>query len=148
MRNREYIEFETLEKQCWSYLRSIKTAINYFFNKHFTLNLPIFLIGKIWLNIGIWQTLGFSNLKMFPQKTYLLNLPSETLRNFVICCYCQEKTWDKKYNLILSLLSFCRLFALKVQCKIGFILLRYLIEYSTGNIEPEWITGIKIKPEN
>jgi hypothetical protein len=25
-----YIEFETLKKQCWSYLRNIKTAINYF----------------------------------------------------------------------------------------------------------------------
>jgi hypothetical protein len=30
MRNRGYIEFETLEKQCWSYLRIIKTALNYF----------------------------------------------------------------------------------------------------------------------
>jgi hypothetical protein len=29
--NREYIEFETLKKQFWSYLRNIKTAINYFF---------------------------------------------------------------------------------------------------------------------
>jgi hypothetical protein len=28
MRNRGYIEFETLEKQCWSNLRNIKTAIN------------------------------------------------------------------------------------------------------------------------
>jgi hypothetical protein len=29
MRNRGYIEFETLEKQCWSYLRNIKPATNY-----------------------------------------------------------------------------------------------------------------------
>jgi hypothetical protein len=64
LRNRGYIEFETLEKQCWSYLRNIKTAINYFFYKHFAHNLPIFLLDKIWLNIGICQTLGFSILKM------------------------------------------------------------------------------------
>jgi hypothetical protein len=31
IRNREYIEFETLKKQFWSYLRNIKTTINYFF---------------------------------------------------------------------------------------------------------------------
>jgi hypothetical protein len=30
MRNWGYIEFETLEKLCWSYLRNIKTTINYF----------------------------------------------------------------------------------------------------------------------
>jgi hypothetical protein len=30
MRNGRYIEFETLEKQYWSYLRNTKTAINYF----------------------------------------------------------------------------------------------------------------------
>jgi hypothetical protein len=30
IRKREYIEFETLKKQCWSYVRNIKTAINYF----------------------------------------------------------------------------------------------------------------------
>jgi hypothetical protein len=30
MRNRGYIEFEMLEKQCFSYLRKIMTAINYF----------------------------------------------------------------------------------------------------------------------
>jgi hypothetical protein len=46
MRNRGYIEFDTLEKQCWSYLRNIKTAINYFFYKRFAHNLPIFLKGK------------------------------------------------------------------------------------------------------
>jgi hypothetical protein len=28
MRNRGYFEFETLEKQCWSYLRNMETAIN------------------------------------------------------------------------------------------------------------------------
>jgi hypothetical protein len=27
----QYMELETLKKQCWSYLRNIKTAINYFF---------------------------------------------------------------------------------------------------------------------
>jgi hypothetical protein len=31
MRNRGHIEFETLGKQCWSYKRNIKTAINYFY---------------------------------------------------------------------------------------------------------------------
>jgi hypothetical protein len=28
MRNRGYIEFETLEKQCWSYLRNIKRTFS------------------------------------------------------------------------------------------------------------------------
>jgi hypothetical protein len=36
MRNRGYIEFETLEKHCWSYLTNIKTAINYFLQKFCT----------------------------------------------------------------------------------------------------------------
>jgi hypothetical protein len=62
-RNWGYIEFEMLEKQCCSYLRNIKTAINYVC-KRFEHNLLIFLIGKIWMNIGICQTLGFSILKM------------------------------------------------------------------------------------
>jgi hypothetical protein len=31
MRNRGYIEFETLEKQRWSYLWNIKTALNCLF---------------------------------------------------------------------------------------------------------------------
>jgi hypothetical protein len=35
MRNLGYIEFETVEKQ-WSYLRNIKTAINYFFLQMFS----------------------------------------------------------------------------------------------------------------
>jgi hypothetical protein len=39
MRNQGNIEFETLENQCWSYLRNIQTAINYFY-KHFAHNLP------------------------------------------------------------------------------------------------------------
>jgi hypothetical protein len=64
MRNRGYIEFETLEKQCWSYIRNIKTAVNYFYT-YFTDNLPIFLIGKIWQNIGICQTLGWCRLSIF-----------------------------------------------------------------------------------
>jgi hypothetical protein len=64
MRNRGYIEFKSLEKQCWSYLMNIKTAINYFFYKRFTHKLPTFLTGKIWLNIGICQTLKFSSLKI------------------------------------------------------------------------------------
>jgi hypothetical protein len=59
-----YIEFQTLDKHSWLYLRNIKTAINYCFYKWCAHNLPIFLIGKIWLNIGICQTLGFSILKM------------------------------------------------------------------------------------
>jgi hypothetical protein len=46
IRNREYIEFETLKKQCWSYLRNIKTAINYFFYKRFVQNLAKFLLSK------------------------------------------------------------------------------------------------------
>jgi hypothetical protein len=69
MRNWGYIECETWEKQCWSYLRNIRTAINYFFYKRFAHNLLIFLIGNIWLNIGICQTLGFSILKMSPLKS-------------------------------------------------------------------------------
>jgi hypothetical protein len=60
------IAFETLEKQCCSYLRNIKTAINNFC-KPFAHNLPIFFIGELWLNIGICQTLGFSIQKMSPQ---------------------------------------------------------------------------------
>jgi hypothetical protein len=39
-------EFETLKKQCWSYLRNIRTAINYFFFKRFAKNLAIFLLSK------------------------------------------------------------------------------------------------------
>jgi hypothetical protein len=46
IRNREYIEFETLKKQFWSYVRNIKTAINYFFYKRFAQNLPKFLLRK------------------------------------------------------------------------------------------------------
>jgi hypothetical protein len=61
-----------LEKQCWSYLRNIKTAINYFFYERFALNQPIFLIGKIWMNIGICKTLGFSILKMRPLSAYII----------------------------------------------------------------------------
>jgi hypothetical protein len=45
MRNRGYIKLEMLERQCWSYLRNIKTAINYFY-KRFKHNLPTVLIGK------------------------------------------------------------------------------------------------------
>jgi hypothetical protein len=45
-RNRKEIEFETLEKQCWSYLRNIKAALNYFFYKRFAHYLPIFIISK------------------------------------------------------------------------------------------------------
>jgi hypothetical protein len=32
-RNRGYIEFEILEKQCWSYLGKIKAAINDFYKR-------------------------------------------------------------------------------------------------------------------
>jgi hypothetical protein len=39
-----------------------------FFNKRFAHNLPIFLIGKFWLNIAICQTLEFSILKMSLQE--------------------------------------------------------------------------------
>jgi hypothetical protein len=46
IRNREYIEFETFKKQCWSYLRNIKTAITYFFYKRFAQNLAKFLFTK------------------------------------------------------------------------------------------------------
>jgi hypothetical protein len=46
MRNQKEIEFETLEKQCWSYLSNIKTALNYFFYKRFAHYLPIFIIRK------------------------------------------------------------------------------------------------------
>jgi hypothetical protein len=46
IRNRVYIEFETLKKQCWSYLRNIKRAINYFFYKRLAQNLAKFLLSK------------------------------------------------------------------------------------------------------
>jgi hypothetical protein len=36
------------------------------FYKRFAYNLPIFLIGKIWINIDIYQTMGFSIQKMSP----------------------------------------------------------------------------------
>jgi hypothetical protein len=48
-------------KKCWSFLRNIKTAKNYFFYKRFAQNLAKL---NFWLNIGICQTLGFSILKM------------------------------------------------------------------------------------
>jgi hypothetical protein len=53
-------EFETLEKQCWSNQRNIYDSNELFFYKHFAHNLPIFLQGNIWLNIGICQTLVFT----------------------------------------------------------------------------------------
>jgi hypothetical protein len=59
-----------MEKQHWSYQRNIKKAINYFY-KYFAHILPIFLIGKILLKIGICQTLGFSILKMSPLESVL-----------------------------------------------------------------------------
>jgi hypothetical protein len=46
MRNQGNIEFETLEKQCWSYLRDIKIAISYFFYKRFAHNLPTYISQK------------------------------------------------------------------------------------------------------
>jgi hypothetical protein len=48
-----------------TYPRNIMTSMNYFY-KRFAHNLPIFLTGKIWLNIGICQTLWFSILKILP----------------------------------------------------------------------------------
>jgi hypothetical protein len=42
----QYIEFETLKKQCWPYLRNIKTAKNYFFYIRFAQNLAKFLLSK------------------------------------------------------------------------------------------------------
>jgi hypothetical protein len=57
MRNLGYIEVETIEKQCWSYLRNIKPArtISYECFAHY---LPIFLIRKIWdvPNTGIFYS--------------------------------------------------------------------------------------------
>jgi hypothetical protein len=49
----QYFKFETLEKQWWSYLRKIKVAKT-IFHKRFAHNLTIFIIGKIWVNIGIF----------------------------------------------------------------------------------------------
>jgi hypothetical protein len=69
MRNRVHIELETLEKNSVGHMISkescTRTAINYFY-KRFAHNQPLFLIGKIGLNIRIFQTLGFSILKMSP----------------------------------------------------------------------------------
>jgi hypothetical protein len=59
------IENRVRKKQCWSYLRQQVTIFVY---KCFVYDLPIFLLGKPWLNIGICPTLGFSILKMSPQS--------------------------------------------------------------------------------
>jgi hypothetical protein len=37
-----YFEFETSEKQCWSYLRNIKAAINYLFANVSHITYPYF----------------------------------------------------------------------------------------------------------
>jgi hypothetical protein len=63
----DILSLKRWKKQCWSYLRNIKTAINYFLQTFRAYNLPIFLIGNSWLNIGVCQTQGFSILKMPPQ---------------------------------------------------------------------------------
>jgi hypothetical protein len=69
------------------------TALNYFFYKRFAHNLPMFLIGKILLNIGICQTLRFSILKMSPRSIFLYFLFLNKYRylhvskSFVLC-YC------------------------------------------------------------
>jgi hypothetical protein len=55
--NRRYFEFETLEKSCLSYLRNIKTAINYNFFTN-VLHIPIFIIRKTWQNNGIGKKTG------------------------------------------------------------------------------------------
>jgi hypothetical protein len=47
-RNRRYIEFETLEKQRLSYIRNIKTAINYFFTNVSYIIYPYFSSEKHW----------------------------------------------------------------------------------------------------
>jgi membrane protease subunit (stomatin/prohibitin family) len=46
MRNREYIEVETLKKQSWSYLRNIKTAINNFCLQTFCSKSSQFLLSN------------------------------------------------------------------------------------------------------
>jgi hypothetical protein len=43
---------------------------NKLFFKCFVHNIPIFLVGNIWPNIGICQTLGFSILKMSPLQCF------------------------------------------------------------------------------
>jgi hypothetical protein len=70
MRNRGSVEFETLEKTVLVISKEYLDSNKLFFYKRFVHNLPIFLIGKIWLNIGICQTLGFSILKMWPRNSY------------------------------------------------------------------------------
>jgi hypothetical protein len=58
IRNRGYIEFETLEKQCWSYVRNIETPINYFLQTKFT----HISQKKNLAEQGVFQTLAFSIL--------------------------------------------------------------------------------------
>jgi hypothetical protein len=50
--------------------------------------LPIFLIGKIWLNIGICQTLGFSILKMSPRDRQTVDMANPG----------KDKAWIQAYS--------------------------------------------------
>jgi hypothetical protein len=56
------IELETLEKQCWSYLRNIKTVINYFLPNISLIIYPYFSYEK-----SGW-TLGLPNTGIFYSK--------------------------------------------------------------------------------
>jgi hypothetical protein len=86
-------------KNSVGHLRNIKTAINYFTNVSHP-NLPILLIGKMWLNIGIYQTLGFSILKMSPQcaaASHMIYEPIE-LNQPQLSWYQCDPTWTTCCN--------------------------------------------------
>jgi hypothetical protein len=101
------MEFETLGKQCWPYLRNIDSnTVKDLLYKCFKHNLPIFFKGKIWLNIGICQTLGFSILKMsllnsggsnymLILHTFLCQCPFN--RNFIPCPMPPTKSVGDRY---------------------------------------------------
>jgi hypothetical protein len=64
------LKIETLKKQCWSYLRKIKTAINYFFYKLFAQNLAKFLLSKNMAEHWDLPNTGICDIKVFCTKIH------------------------------------------------------------------------------
>jgi hypothetical protein len=93
MRNRGYIEnLKRWQNSVGLYSMEYSDSNKLFFYKRFAHNLTIFLIGKIWLNIGICPTLGFSILKISPlEQQYCIVEITGILENFpmkkVNLCY-------------------------------------------------------------
>jgi hypothetical protein len=89
MRNRGYIKLETLNKQCWPYLRNIKTAINYFLQTFRTSSTHISHRKNL---AEYWdlRTLEFSISKMSPQIRFsicwltFVHLFTFYMRNFLL----------------------------------------------------------------